>query len=61
MDVKEIIKDLSPLDLHNLLHITVEKLNTYPYVYDSKYKETYYDYFASNVTACYDAREELTK
>lgn len=50
---------LTPLELHQLLYNTLEKLEKLPYVYDKKNKVTHNNYFASNTRHHHDAREEI--
>ena len=53
------INKLSPLELHKLFYEILEKLESLDYVYDKKTRVTHYGYFATNVQAHYDARNEI--
>ena len=55
------IDKLEPLEMHVLLYDLLDKLESMDYVYDEENRETHYDYFVSNKTAHYDAREERTE
>jgi len=56
---QEDLDKLTPIELHHLLYDVLEKLKKLPYVYDKNNKVTYNNYFVSNKTWHYDAREEI--
>ena len=59
--MEKYLKNLTPLELHNLLYDVLEKLAKLPYVYDEENRITHSSYFVSNVKADYDCREEIER